>query len=1149
MLEKTSWTTLAGALAIVCALTATGYGYYFAERTALRRSKLDELRAIALSRSAEITRWREERLQEAHLYSSTVLRRLILSALAGQDVEATRAELLARMKGLQANENYENVILAAPDGTVLAAAGTHIPELQLEDRRLLSGVLAAGEARLGEPFRCRNCGEVHLDVAAQILDDDARPVALLLLRIDPEAVLFPLVQSWPIPSASAETLLVRRDGDEALLMNTLRFGDAPALTRRFPLSATHLPAVQAAKGRTGTFEGRDYRGMPVVAELLPVAGSTWLLVAKVDQAEIFAEISVKAIKTFVISLLAILLVATVGLLGVRGQRQRMLTALLRAEQQRREAAEEFRVTLYSIGDGVITTDPELRINRLNPVAEALTGWTEAAARDQPLAQVFRIINEETNSPVESPAARVLQEGRIVGLANHTVLLTRDGRQLPIADSAAPILDERGAVRGVILVFRDQAEERAAAARVREEMERANQYFDIASFLLVALDCEGRIVRLNRLGCELLGCEEDTVLGSDWFERFVPEAHRTRVRAIQGRVLAGSFGLSERVESPVLGPRGEERLIVWHNAMVRDGEGRVIGTLSSGEDITERRRSERRQQRLQHSVEAQLKLLASRDATEEVLLASAVESLARMTDSGLSFLGRLDPSESSMSALVYSSQAMQGCAADLPTRFDVATGGLWAEPIRQRRPIRLNDYDESSPWKRGTPQGHVPLQRFLGIPALRGERIVLVAGLANKEEDYDEQDQQEATLLLQRLVEILGRRDAERSLEAVLKRLQAREAQQAAILDNIPDMAWVKDLDGRLLAANAAYARSCGRSLAAVVGLTDQDLWPAELAARYRADDQEVTTTGRAKRLEEPIQDAAGRWIWVETIKTPVCDQEGRVIGSTGIARDITDYKLAEAQRLQTETRARQQQKLEAIGTLASGVAHEINNPLNVILNYGQVLLDDPGDLERTKDSAENIVRESERVALIVRNLLSFARQDKESHSPARVIDLVERSLLLTQAVLRKDHIEVRCEIPEELPDVPCRSQQIQQVVLNLLTNARDALNLRYPNASPDKVLRIVAALREEQGHRWVRLTVEDHGIGIAPEVSGRVFDPFFTTKPRDQGTGLGLSISHGIIHDHGGSLWFESEPGQGTRFHLELPLVDTGGLPSDPAGA
>jgi len=109
--------------------------------------------------------------------------------------------------------------------------------------------------------------------------------------------------------------------------------------------------------------------------------------------------------------------------------------------------------------------------------------------------------------------------------------------------------------------------------------------------------------------------------------------------------------------------------------------------------------------------------------------------------------------------------------------------------------------------------------------------------------------------------------------------------------------------------------------------------------------------------------------------------------------------------------------------------------------------------------------------------------------------------------------------------------------------------LRYPNASPDKVLRIVAALREEQGHRWVRLTVEDHGIGIAPEVSGRVFDPFFTTKPRDQGTGLGLSISHGIIHDHGGSLWFESEPGQGTRFHLELPLVDTGGLPSDPAGA
>jgi PAS domain S-box-containing protein len=246
------------------------------------------------------------------------------------------------------------------------------------------------------------------------------------------------------------------------------------------------------------------------------------------------------------------------------------------------------------------------------------------------------------------------------------------------------------------------------------------------------------------------------------------------------------------------------------------------------------------------------------------------------------------------------------------------------------------------------------------------------------------------------------------------------------------------------------------------------------------------------------------------------------------------HAWAEAERTRLEARLRQQQKLEAIGTLASGVAHEINNPITGIMNYAQLIADAaPGS--KAGEYAGEIVRETERVATIVRNLLQFARQEKPSHSRARVADILERTLSLLRAVLRRDQITLEVDVPEDLPSLKCRSQQIQQVLMNLLTNARDALNERYPGYHPDKTIRVTVRPFEQDGRRWLRVTVADQGNGIPGDIRERIFDPFFTTKPRDQGTGLGLSISHGIVKDHQGALHFETEPGVGTQFHLDLP--------------
>ena len=259
-----------------------------------------------------------------------------------------------------------------------------------------------------------------------------------------------------------------------------------------------------------------------------------------------------------------------------------------------------------------------------------------------------------------------------------------------------------------------------------------------------------------------------------------------------------------------------------------------------------------------------------------------------------------------------------------------------------------------------------------------------------------------------------------------------------------------------------------------------------------------------------------------------------------IILDITERVRVEEENRQMEAQLRQHQKLESIGTLASGVAHEINNPITGIMNYAQLIHDrlDPAE-NQLHEFSTGIINETKRVTDIVSNLLAFSRQDKQSHSPARMTDIVEDTLSLIRTILHHDQIELEVNLPDDLPEFKCRSQQIQQVLMNLLTNARDSLNERYPEYDADKVILLSVNQFEKDGRRWLRTTVEDHGVAVPEEIRERLFDPFFTTKDRTKGTGLGLSISLGIAKDHHGELTFESIENKYTRFYLDIP-VDNG---------
>ncbi len=250
---------------------------------------------------------------------------------------------------------------------------------------------------------------------------------------------------------------------------------------------------------------------------------------------------------------------------------------------------------------------------------------------------------------------------------------------------------------------------------------------------------------------------------------------------------------------------------------------------------------------------------------------------------------------------------------------------------------------------------------------------------------------------------------------------------------------------------------------------------------------------------------------------------GQLYGS-----DITEQKKAEAESMRSS-------HLASIGELAAGVAHEINNPINGIINYTQILINRLELENREYDIAKRIINEGDRIAVIIRSLLSFASNTKEEKKPVSIQEIISDSLSLTATFLRKDGIRLKINIPGDLPEIMVQKQQIKQVCLNIMSNSRYALNKKYPFQNENKVIEITAKETTVDNSDYIDIIYYDTGDGIPENIADKIMNPFFTTKPVGIGTGLGLSISHGIIKDHNGRIILNSVEGKFTEAVIRLP--------------
>jgi two-component system NtrC family sensor kinase len=427
-----------------------------------------------------------------------------------------------------------------------------------------------------------------------------------------------------------------------------------------------------------------------------------------------------------------------------------------------------------------------------------------------------------------------------------------------------------------------------------------------------------------------------------------------------------------------------------------------------------------------------------------------------------------------------------------------------------------------------------IERTVNAPLLSVAGAIGVLTVINRDVPFTQDD----AAVLQRLADQVAaaisnarlyeeaRATAERYRRAVDDERRAREevaaveSRYARLVESASDAIFTIGADGLIAGANRSLERSSGRSRADLIGTP----FPSLIDPRDRqtaATAIAEALAGLRRRVELRYSSVEGDARLCSLTLTPLVEGGG-VTGALGIVRDVTDERRMADQLMQ-------QEKLAAIGQLVSGVAHELNNPLASVMAFAQLLLAAPPDAPRDTFALDAINQEAKRAAKIVSNLLTFARQHQPERMIADLNSVVRDTIDLHRYALRISEVEVDLRLDPDLPLTWADPFQLQQVVLNLVTNAEQALAAR----ERDRRLTITTERRD----RDLVVRVADNGPGIAAEHLSRIFNPFFTTKPVGEGTGLGLSISDGIVREHGGRLRAESRVGAGATFLLELPLV------------
>ncbi|GMU96781.1 PAS domain S-box protein [Ignavibacterium album] len=570
-------------------ILVSGYIFFEKQAEALRMEKYNELHAIADLKVNQIENWLQERKNDAIVVThSPFFIGAINNWLQNNGNLKLKNDIINRLKPVQEAYGYENIFLTNKNGNLLLSTSSNIIELDEFLKQKITETISKKDIVFTDFYVSQNENKINIAIIAPIIVNENKTIATLIFRRDPGNFLYPLIQNWPTPSKSAETILLRVENDSIIYLNELRHRKNTAMKLKIPMTSTETPSVQAALGRTGLFEGVDYRGVKVLSDIRKIPGTNWIMVAKVDLDEILANLNVisSAITAFTILLI---IACGIGLAFIYNSHQKTIYGELYGKEKLiKESNERFNRLVSQLNDVVWTASIDgSEILDINDSIESVYGISVEEFKNNPKLW-FEMVHPDDKAISEASHKELFEKGKT---QVEYRIIRPDGRIVWLLDRKSLIYDENGKAVQMGGIVKDITQRKLAEETVINERNKATQYFEVAGVILVILDKRGKVVRINRKGCDILQYAESEIVGKDWFE-FIPKNIVQNVRTMFEQIMKEEIKSMDFFENPIINRAGEQRFIEWHNVILRDKEGKPIGSLSSGEDVTERKLSEK-----------------------------------------------------------------------------------------------------------------------------------------------------------------------------------------------------------------------------------------------------------------------------------------------------------------------------------------------------------------------------------------------------------------------------------------------------------------------------------------------------------------------------------------------------------------------------
>ncbi|NLH49193.1 MAG: PAS domain S-box protein [Myxococcales bacterium] len=662
------------------------------------------------------------------------------------------------------------------------------------------------------------------------------------------------------------------------------------------------------------------------------------------------------------------------------------------------------------------------------------------------------------------------------------------------------LTEIGGVPRVLAVVRDIERQKSVETAIRNA---ERQQADLINFLpdaTFAIDTAGKVIAWNKAMVEMTGIPPEQVLGKGDYCYAIPFYGKAQPILIDLLLKDDpqietkyTFLTREKdtriaeVVAPALGA-GDRHLWALARALF-DAQGNIIGAIESIRDITDIRRH----QAALHENELRYRTLFEM-AHDAIFLLH-----------GKHFV---ECNSKTMEMFGGAKEDLIGKTIDHFSPLRQPDGMESAEKCEEKIQLALQWRPQTFEWLFQRLDGMIfPAEVSLSGIELAGQRFLLA------------------------IVRDIA--DLKRSIAA----LSESEGKFRALAENSPDAVLRFDTQQRILYANEAVERLAGLPTADLFGVRIEDLsLPTPLKQMWTEAIQKVVATAAPYRFEFSFPNGT----WVDWILIPEINPDGKVAAVTTSARDITSRRQAETERTKLEEQLRHSQKMEAIGRLAGGVAHDFNNILTGILGYTEILQLSLQQEDPLLEHVAEIRRAGEHAASLTQQLLAFSRKQIIIPRLVDLNELVANSQRMLGRIIGED-IELRFVAGPDLAQVKIDPHQVDQILVNLVVNARDAMpsggQLAIETTNIDLDIQFGHLHPDIEPGRYIMLSIHDTGHGMDEETKKRIFEPFFTTK--ENGTGLGLATVYGIVKQNGGSISVYSEPGMGSTFKIYLPRVES----------